>query len=154
MNVPGRERLLRLGADAALTLLASVVAFSVAAVLTTIANPDVPVVVVGALYAVVVWVVARHRGFLYAVPVAMACLLAVDWFYILRYTRRPFLARREPGHRRHVPGGGRRGGPYRRTRYPPCRGVGGDTSRTSRRATGASPRGDAGLLAKIPVDRG
>jgi signal transduction histidine kinase len=73
---------LRLAARLTFAMIASVVAFSLAAVVTTIAEPRVPVVVVGALYVLVVLVVGRYGGFAYAVPVGMAGLLAIDWFAI------------------------------------------------------------------------
>jgi signal transduction histidine kinase len=81
-DIGAHGRFRRLGVDLTFAMIVSIGAFCVAAVVTTIAEPDVPVVVVGPLYIVVVLVVARYGGLAYAVPVAMACLLAVDWFYV------------------------------------------------------------------------
>jgi signal transduction histidine kinase len=77
-----RGRFQRLVADLGFAMIASIVAFALAAIVTTIAEPEVPVFVVAALYISVVLAVAHVAGFAYAVPIAMASLLAIDWFYV------------------------------------------------------------------------
>jgi signal transduction histidine kinase len=72
----------RLAADAALAFLASAAFFLLAAVGYPLRHEIVFVVALGGVYLFVVLAVARRRGPLYGVPLAVAAGLAFDSFYI------------------------------------------------------------------------
>jgi signal transduction histidine kinase len=79
---PGREIRHRFGAEAVLALVASLGVFASSATLVALPLPHVHVVVVGMLYMLVVLAVARFWGIAYAVPVGVACVVALDWYHI------------------------------------------------------------------------
>jgi signal transduction histidine kinase len=74
------NRILQAGAHAAPPLVASIVFFALATVATVAAHPHVPLVIVAGVYSVAVLAVARFWGVAYAVPAAMASMIAIDWF--------------------------------------------------------------------------
>ncbi len=71
-----------MGTDAVLALVAGIAAFAVSAVLAAVPLPNISVVVLGILYMFVVLAVAHFWGIAYAVPVGVACAVALDWHYI------------------------------------------------------------------------
>jgi signal transduction histidine kinase len=73
---------LRLSNEALSALSSGAVAFASAAVLVAIPVPHVHVVVVGALYILVVLLVAHYCGIAYAIPVGVASVVALDWYHL------------------------------------------------------------------------
>ena len=71
-----------LGVEIALAFIAGAATFVLAGVALDGVESDVVVVLLGAIYVLCVLAVARIVSIAYAVPVAMAGLLAYDWFYL------------------------------------------------------------------------
>ena len=77
-------------AEATCALLASVGFFALSAVVVVPGLPRVPVVILGllgllgllALDALVVLTVAHFWGIVYAVPIGVAAVVALDWYFI------------------------------------------------------------------------
>ncbi len=63
-------------------LAAGVVAFVLAAIVCSAARDHVPAVVLGAAALLVVFVVARFGGILFALPVGVAIVQAFDWYFL------------------------------------------------------------------------
>jgi signal transduction histidine kinase len=72
----------RLAVEIVLASTAGVAAFVLAARVNAIARSHVPGLVLGPLLLVVVLVVARFAGILYALPVGVATVLAFDWYFL------------------------------------------------------------------------
>jgi signal transduction histidine kinase len=70
------------GAEILFALLASVADFALAAIIAAVALPDVPVIVLGILYIFAILGIARFAGLAYAVPIGVASVVALDWYYI------------------------------------------------------------------------
>jgi signal transduction histidine kinase/uncharacterized protein YoaH (UPF0181 family) len=77
-----RARLVPLGAEAALAFVAGAAFFTVAAVAVERADSDVVVALLGVAYVAAIVAMFRAWGVAYAVPSAMAGLLAYDWYYL------------------------------------------------------------------------
>jgi GAF domain-containing protein len=71
-----------LGAEIALAFLLGLAAFTVASVVIEPTKSDVLVVLIGVAGTVAVVAIARYWGIAYAVPVALAALIAFDWFRV------------------------------------------------------------------------
>ena len=145
-----RARLVPLGAEVALAFLAGAATFTVAAVVVDAADSDALIVLLGVVYLVGVVATFRFLGVAYAVPAAMAGLLAYDWFHLapthalefpdsanllelltyLGVVRPRRRARRERG----APRGRLRAGPQRALRRAGCAAAGRDAGRARRRA--------------------
>ena len=69
-----------MGAEVALAFLAGAASFALVAVVVTALDSDVLLVVLAAVCIAVVLAIARFCGVAYAIPVALASLLAYDWF--------------------------------------------------------------------------
>src|SRR5205823_7265176 len=69
-------------AEAAVAALASAGAVALVTVAIAIAKPYVPVLSLGVLYVFAVLPVAVLWGLVYAVPVAIASMLAFNWFFL------------------------------------------------------------------------
>ncbi|WP_344110425.1 GAF domain-containing protein [Kribbella alba] len=82
MSTAPRARRVPLGAEIALAFLAGAGTFVLVAVVVAGIESDVPLVLLGVLLAAAVVALARHEGVAYAVPTAMAGMLAYDWFYL------------------------------------------------------------------------
>jgi signal transduction histidine kinase len=68
--------------EAALAFLAGTAAFWLASAALSGSDSDLVALVLGAAFLAVIILVARTLGVPYAVPVAMAGILAFDWFYV------------------------------------------------------------------------
>jgi signal transduction histidine kinase len=77
-----RGRSVPLAAEVALAFLAGAAAFALVAVAVSAADSDVVVVLLGVAYVAGVVAIAHYWGVAYAVPVALAGLLAYDWYYV------------------------------------------------------------------------
>ena len=77
-----RARQLVLGAEVALAFLAGAATFTLVAVAVAVIEADVPVLLLAVALVGVVLAVAHGPGVAYAVPVAMASVLAYDWYYV------------------------------------------------------------------------
>jgi GAF domain-containing protein len=73
---------LALGAEVALAFLAGAATFALVGVAVAAIESDVTVLVLAVVLLGVVLAVARSPGVAYAVPVAMAGVLAYDWYYL------------------------------------------------------------------------
>jgi signal transduction histidine kinase len=76
---PGARRVVR-GAEVALAFAAGIAAFALIAVALAVVEADVFAAVLGGACVAAVIVIARRWGVAYAVPPAMAALLAFDWY--------------------------------------------------------------------------
>ena len=72
----------RFWVEIVLAVVTGVVAFVVAAVVSTAARSHVPAVLLGLLFLLVVLAVARFAGILYALPVGVVTILAFDWYFL------------------------------------------------------------------------
>ncbi len=77
-----RARRRALSAELALTFLAGIGTFSVVGYVLVTIEPDVPVLLLAVPIVGAVVGLARRAGVAYAVPVAMASVLAYDWYFI------------------------------------------------------------------------
>jgi signal transduction histidine kinase len=77
-----RGRLVPLGTEVALAFLAGVASFGLVAVAVASTGSDVLVILMGVAYVAAVVAMFRWWGVAYAVPAAMAGLLAFDWYYL------------------------------------------------------------------------
>ena len=77
---PHGSRRVPLGAEVALGFTGAAAAFAVVAVTLAVADSGVVAVVLGAVSAIIVVGLARSWGVAYAVPVAIAGLVAFDWY--------------------------------------------------------------------------
>jgi signal transduction histidine kinase len=77
-----RARQLGVGAEVALASCAGLVTFAVVAVAVAAIGLDVPLLLLAVALVGAVVVIAQRLGAAYAVPVAMACVLAYDWYYV------------------------------------------------------------------------
>src|SRR4051794_13647266 len=82
MSASPRARPLSLGAEAALAFGAATAAFALIAVALAAAGSVVVAVLIAAVAAATVVVALRRRAVAYAVPVAMAGLIAFDWYQL------------------------------------------------------------------------
>ncbi|MDX6246751.1 MAG: hypothetical protein QOF10_111, partial [Kribbellaceae bacterium] len=80
-TVPGAQRI-TLGVEIALAYLAGAGTFVLVAVVVAGIQSDVPIVIFGILLVAAVVGLARFEGVAYAVPIAMAGMLAYDWYYV------------------------------------------------------------------------
>src|ERR687894_857656 len=80
MTVRPRQRVL--GAEFALAYLAGVATFALVAVAVAAIESDLPVLLLAVALVGAVLAVAHGPGVAYAVPVAMASVLAYDWYYL------------------------------------------------------------------------
>jgi signal transduction histidine kinase len=80
-TVPGAQRI-PLGVEIALAYLAGAGTFVLVAVVVAGIQSDVPIVIFGILLVAAVVGLARFEGVAYAVPIAMAGMLAYDWYYV------------------------------------------------------------------------
>ena len=80
MAVRARQRVL--SAEVAFAFLVGVATFALVAVTVAAIEIDVPVLLLAVVLAGAVVAVARRLGVAYAVPVAMASVLAYDWYYL------------------------------------------------------------------------
>jgi signal transduction histidine kinase len=65
-----------------LAVVVGVAAFVVAALVSTVARSHVPAVLLGLLLLLAVLAVARFAGVLYALPVGVVTILALDWYFL------------------------------------------------------------------------
>jgi GAF domain-containing protein len=72
----------RFWAEIVLAVVAGVVAFVAAAVVSTAARSHVPAALLGLLLLLVVLAVARLAGILYALPVGVVTIEAFDWYFL------------------------------------------------------------------------
>ena len=77
-----RARQLVLSAEVAFAFLVGVATFALVAVTVAAIEIDVPVLLLAVVLAGAVVAVARRLGVAYAIPVAMASVLAYDWYYL------------------------------------------------------------------------
>jgi signal transduction histidine kinase len=77
-----RARLVSLGAEVALAFVAGAAFFTVAAFVVERADSDLAVALRGVAYVAAIVAMFRAWGVAYAVPSAMAGLLAFDWYYL------------------------------------------------------------------------
>ena len=77
-----RARQLVLSAEVAFAFLVGAATFALVAVTVAAIEIDVPVLLLAVVLAGAVVAVARRLGVAYAVPVAMASVLAYDWYYL------------------------------------------------------------------------
>lgn len=82
MTGADRGRIVTLGAEAMLALLAGIATFTTSSILVAAPLSHVPIVIMGALSTIVVLAVAHFWGIAYAVPVGVASAVALDWYYI------------------------------------------------------------------------
>jgi K+-sensing histidine kinase KdpD len=82
VTVSARAQRVPLAAEIALAFLAGAGTFAVVGVVVSGIESHVVVGLVGVPYAAAVAAVARGWGVVYAVPIAMAGILAYDWFYL------------------------------------------------------------------------
>jgi len=75
-----RPRPIFWGAELALAIVAGAAAFTLVTVALELAGPDVLVGLVAAVCVAAVVAVERHAGIGYAVPAAIAALVAFDWY--------------------------------------------------------------------------
>jgi K+-sensing histidine kinase KdpD len=87
MSAWERAYRLPLGAEIALAFASGAATFVLAAVALEGVDTDAVLVLLGVVYVLAVIATARLAGISYAVPVAMAGLLAYDWYYLPRRTR-------------------------------------------------------------------
>ncbi len=80
MTASSRARRVSLGAEVALAFAAGVAGFALIAVALAVVEADVFAAVLGAACVAAVIAIARRWGVVYAVPPAMAGLLAFDWY--------------------------------------------------------------------------
>ncbi|GAA1629751.1 hypothetical protein GCM10009744_17200 [Kribbella alba] len=80
-TVPGAQRI-PLGVEIALAYLAGAGTFVLVALVVAGIQSDVPIVIFGILLLAAVVGLARFEGVAYAVPIAMAGMLAYDWYYV------------------------------------------------------------------------
>jgi signal transduction histidine kinase len=80
MSASTRARWIRLGAQLALAFLVGLASFAIVAVVVAAAEPVPLAVLAGAACLAAVLAIARAWGVAYAVPAAMASLLAFDWY--------------------------------------------------------------------------
>jgi signal transduction histidine kinase len=71
-----------LGVELVVALVAGIAAFTIGAVALDPVESAILVAGMGVLFAVVLTVIARSLGSVYAVPVGMGGILATDWFYV------------------------------------------------------------------------
>jgi signal transduction histidine kinase len=82
VNAWERARRVSLAAEGGLAFVAGASAFWLAGAALAGIDSDVIAALLGAAYLVAVIAIARMLGVVYAVPVAMAGMLAYDWFYL------------------------------------------------------------------------
>ncbi|HET6296510.1 MAG TPA: GAF domain-containing protein [Kribbella sp.] len=82
MSTAPRARRVPPGAEIALAALAGAGTFVLVAVVVAGIESDVPLVLLGVLLVAAVVALARRGGIAYAVPIAMAGVLAYDWFHL------------------------------------------------------------------------
>jgi signal transduction histidine kinase len=73
----------RLQLEIVLAFIVGVLAFVLAAVLSTAARSHVPAALLGAFFIVVVVAIAHFGGILYALPVGVVSVQAFDWYFLL-----------------------------------------------------------------------
>ena len=72
----------RFEVEVVLAFVVGVAAFALAALVSAAARSHVPSVLLGAFFILVVVVVARYGGILYALPVGVVSLQAFDWYFL------------------------------------------------------------------------
>ncbi|MCW2970446.1 MAG: sensor signal transduction histidine kinase [Solirubrobacterales bacterium] len=82
MTALRRQRRISAGVDVALAFGAGAASFALAAVTIVAAGSGAWVVALGVLYGVAIVAMFRRWGVEYAVPAAVAVLLAYDWYYV------------------------------------------------------------------------
>jgi signal transduction histidine kinase len=75
----------RLDVEIVLALIASAVAFVLAALVSTASQGRVPALLLGFLFIAAVLAVARVAGVVYAIPVGLVTLQAYDWYFLPPY---------------------------------------------------------------------
>ncbi|MCW2505331.1 MAG: hypothetical protein JWO79_3615 [Actinomycetia bacterium] len=78
----GRGRGVPLAAELLLALLASAGSFAFSTMVVAVALPYISVVAVAVLDVAAVLAVARFWGIVYAIPIGVASVVALDWYYI------------------------------------------------------------------------
>ena len=82
MSTAARAQRVRLGAEIAPAFLAGAGTFALVAVVLAGIESDVLIVLLGVPFGGAIVAVARIAGVVYAVPIAMAGMLAYDWYYL------------------------------------------------------------------------
>ena len=71
-----------MGVEVALAFLAAAASFALVAVTVVAAGSDLLIALLAAVYVVAIAVSLRVWGVVYGIPIAVAVLIAIDWYWV------------------------------------------------------------------------